>query len=101
MKTQRLIQLSLIKPQHFLEEKGNGTSSKNYFVYGELRETVKHLDCLKLFKIEDLIDVILENTNIVTADILKKSAKYIESVKYLFLKLTTQEEISAFPGFIY
>ena len=41
-----------------------------------------------------MINVIVENTNIVNADILQTSRKYVKSVKYPFSKLTTQEKIS-------
>ena len=45
-----------------------------------------------------MLDVIVEKTNIVIADILLASAKYVKSRKNPFLKLTTQEEISALLG---
>ena len=46
-------------------------------------------------------DVIVENTNIVNADILQTSAKYVRSGKYPILKLSTQEEISVLLGLSY
>lgn len=59
------------------------------------------LECLKLFITEEMIDVIVENTNIVIADIVQTQKKFVKSLKYPFLKLTTQEDISALLELIY
>ena len=48
-----------------------------------------------------MLDVVVEKTNTVIADILQASAKYVKSRKYPFLKLTTQEEISGLVGLFY
>ena len=59
------------------------------------------LECLKLFITEERIDVIVENTNIVIADIITSTSKVYQVRKVSILKLTTQEEISALLGLIY
>ena len=55
---------------------------------------------MKLFITEEMRDVIVENTNIVNADTLQTSAKYVRSGKYPVLKLSTQGEISVLLGLI-